>query len=80
MNKSRRKRIADSLSILQSSREQIKNAIEEEKLALSKVPDDDDNEEKRDAMDEIISGLEDALSSLDEAIEALEGADFWKKR
>lgn len=76
MNKSRRKRIADSLSILQSSREQIKNAIEEEKLALSKVPDDDDNEEKRDAMDEIISGLEDALSSLDEAIEALEGADF----
>ena len=76
MNKSRRKRIADSLSILRTSREQINTALEEEKLALSKVPDEDDNEEKRDAMDEIISGLEDALSSLDEAIEALEGTDF----
>ena len=76
MNKSRRKRIAESLSSLQSSRELINTALEEEKLALSKVPDDDDNEEKRDAMDEIISGLEDALSSLDEAIEALEGTDF----
>lgn len=76
MNKSRRKRIADSLSSLQTSRELLNTALEEEKLALSKVPDDDDNEEKRDAMDEIISGLEDALSSLDEAIEALEGTDF----
>ena len=76
MNKSRRKRIADSLSSLQTSRELLNTALEEEKLALSKVRDDDDNEEKRDAMDEIISGLEDALSSLDEAIEALEGADF----
>ena len=52
------------------------SALEEEKLALSKVPDDDDNEEKRDAMDEIISSLEDALSSLEEALEILEGADF----
>ena len=76
MNKSRRKRIADSLSSLQTSRELLNTALEEEKLALSKVPDDDDNEEKCDAMDEIISGLEDAFSSLDEAIEALEGADF----
>lgn len=76
MNKSRRKRITDSLSSLQTSRELLNTALEEEKLALSKVPDDDDNEEKRDAMDEIISGLEDAISSLDEAIEALEGTDF----
>lgn len=76
MNKSRRIRIADSLSTLQASRERIKTALEEEKHALSKVPDDDDNEEKRDAMDEIIFNLEDVLSSLDEAIDTLESADF----
>ena len=76
MNKSRRKRINDSLDKLLSSRGQLQIALEEEKIALSNVPDDDDNEEKRDAMDDIITGLEDAISSLNEAIDVLSGADF----
>ena len=76
MNKSRRKRIDESLNKLADAQAAIKKALEEEKLALAKVPDDDDNGEKREAMDEIISSLEDVLSSLDEAIDTLEDADF----
>lgn len=76
MNKSRRKRINESLNRLTYSQDAIKIALEEEKQALSKVPDDDDNEDRRDAMEEIISNLEDVLSSLDDAISTLENADF----
>lgn len=54
----------------------MEKALEEEKAALAKVPDDDEHEDMRDAMDEIITGLEDALSSLKDALDTLNNADF----
>ena len=76
MNNSRRKRINQSVLILTGAHERMQKALDEEKAALAKIPDTEENEEKRDAMDEIISSLEDALSSLDDAIDTLENADF----
>lgn len=76
MNNSRRKRINQSVLILTGAQERMQKALDEEKAALAKIPDTEENEEKREAMDEIISNLEDALSSLDDALETLDNADF----
>ena len=54
----------------------MKKALEEEKIALARVPDTEDNETKMEAIDDIITGLDDALSSLNDAIDTLENADF----
>lgn len=76
MNNSRRKRINQSVLILTGAQERMQKALDEEKAALAKIPDTEENEEKREAMDEIISNLEDALSSLDDALDTLDNADF----
>lgn len=76
MNNSRRKIINQSILSLTGAQERMQKALDEEKAALARVPDDDEYEEMRDAMDEIITGLEDALSSLGEALDTLNGADF----
>lgn len=76
MNNSRRKRINQSIMTLTGAKERMQKALDEEKAAFAKIPDTEENEEKRDAMDEIISNLEDALSSLDDAIQTLDNADF----
>lgn len=62
--------------MLKGAQVRMQKALTEEKAALSRIPDDDDHEEMRDAIDEIISNLEDAISSLDDAIGTLDGADF----
>lgn len=54
----------------------MQKALDEEKAALAKIPDTEENEEKRDAMDEIITSLEDALSSMEDALDTLDNADF----
>ena len=61
---------------LTGAKERMQKALDEEKAAFAKIPDTEENEERRDAMDEIISNLEDALSSLDDAIQTLDNADF----
>ena len=76
MNNSRRKRINQSLLTLKGAQERMKKALEEEKIALARVPDTEDNETKMEAIDDIITGLDDALSSLNDAIDTLENADF----
>lgn len=76
MNKARRNKISDSILALKGAQERLCKAMEEEKIALARIPDTDENEERREAMDEIITGLEDTLSSLGDAIDTLEGADF----
>lgn len=76
MNNSRRKKINQSILSLTGAQERMQKALDEEKAALDRVPDDDEHEEMRDAMDEVITGLEDALSSLGEALDTLNGADF----
>lgn len=76
MNNSRRKRINQSILALTGAQQRMQKALDEEKAALARIPDDDDHEEMRDAIDEIISGLDDAISSLGDALDTLNGADF----
>ena len=73
MNNSRRKTIARSLATLQKAHEKLQAALEEEKKALQNIPDDDD---QRDAIDELIGNLEEGISTLGDAIESLDSADF----
>lgn len=76
MNNSRRKRINQSILALTSAKDKMQKALDEEKAALARISDDEDNEEMRDEMDEIISNLEESLSSLQDAIDTLNNADF----
>lgn len=76
MNNSRRKKINQSILSLTDAQERMQKTLAEEKAALARVLEDDEYEEMRDAMDEIITGLEDALSSLGDALDTLNSADF----
>lgn len=76
MNNSRRKRINNSIATLTDAQSKLQKALDEEKAALSKVPDTEENEDQREAMDGIISNLDDALTSLGDALDTLNNADF----
>lgn len=76
MNNSRRKRINQSIATLTNAQDKMRKALEEEKAALARIPDDDDHEEMRDAIDDIISNLDEALSNLGDAIDTLNNAGF----
>lgn len=76
MNNARRKTIARSLATLQDAHAKLQAALEEEKKALKNIPDDDDHEDQRDAIDELIGNLEEGISTLGDAIDNLESADF----
>ena len=76
MNNSRRKRINNSIATLTDAQSMLQKALDEEKAALDKVPDTEENEDKREVMDEIISNLDDALTSLGDALDTLNNADF----
>lgn len=76
MNNSRRKKITESITSLKEAKSKLKQAHNEEKLALEKIPDDDEYDDMRWGMDEIISGLEDTLSSLEDALNSLENIDL----
>ena len=76
MNNSRRKRINQSVSSLIDAKSKLQTILSEEQKALNGLPNDDEYDDMRDGMEEIISGLEDTLSSLDDTIDTLEGADF----
>ena len=76
MNNARRKVIAKSLATLQEAHAKLQSALEEEKQALKNIPDDDDHEEQRDAIDELIGNLDEGITTLSEAIDNLESTDF----
>lgn len=76
MNKARRKRINESIIILTDAQIKLNKALEEEKSALARIANDEDKEDQRDAMEEIISNLEDAVSNLEETLDTLNNADF----
>lgn len=76
MNNSRRKRINASISELEDAKLKLENVLSEEQEALSRLPDDDEYDDMRDGMEEIISGLEDTLSSLEDVLCTLYGAVF----
>lgn len=76
MNNSRRKRINASISELEDAKVKLENVLSEEQEALSRIPDNDEYDDMRDGMEEIISGLEDTLSGLEDVLCTLDGADF----
>jgi exonuclease VII small subunit len=76
MNNSRRKRITESITSLKEAKSKMEQALKEEKLALEKVPNDDEYDDMRWGMDDIISGLEDTISNLEDALNSLECIDL----
>ena len=76
MNNSRRKRINESISLLEDDQQKLKVVLDEEQDALSSLPDDEEYDDMRDGMDNLISELDDTITSLEEALDTLNGADF----
>lgn len=76
MNNSRRKRINESIKLLEDAQSKLKTILDEEQKALSSLPDNDEYDDMRDGMDDIISGLEETLSSLDDTLSTLDGLDL----
>ena len=76
MNNSRRKRINESISLLEDAQQKLKVVLDEEQDALSSLPDDEKYDDMRDGMDNLISELDDTITSLEEALDTLNGADF----
>jgi soluble cytochrome b562 len=76
MNNSRRKRINESISLLEDAQQKLKVVLDEEQDALSSLPDDEEYDDMRDGMDNLISELDDTITSLEEALDTLNGADF----
>lgn len=76
MNKARRKTIANSLEQLETVLPILKKALEAESEAYKQIPDDEENEDRISAVEELMDNLENAISSLEEAINALESVDF----
>ena len=76
MNNSRRKRINESISLLEDAQQKLKVVLDEEQDALSSLPDDEEYDDMRDGMDNLISEMDDTITSLEEALDTLNGADF----
>lgn len=76
MNNSRRKRINQCIVDLNDAHTKLKTMLDEEQKALAKIPDDEEYDDMRDGMDEIVTGLDDLLPTLQDAIDTLEGAEF----
>jgi len=76
MNNSRRKRINESIKLLEDAQAKLKKALDEEQNALSSLPEDEEYDDMRDGMDDVISSLENTLSSLDDALSTLNDSDF----
>jgi len=76
MNNSRRKRINESISLLEDAQQKMKVVLDEEQDALSSLHDDEEFDDMRDGMDNLISELDDTITSLEEALDTLNGADF----
>lgn len=76
MNKARRKAISNSLDKLITALPILKKALEVEKEAFSEIPDDEENEDRISAKEELIDNLDNAISSLEDAINTLEETDF----
>ena len=76
MNNSRRKRISESIRLLEDAKEKLNKVLYDEKDALSKLPDDEEYDDMRDGMGDLIVELDDTISSLEDALGTLNDADF----
>ena len=76
MNNSRRKRINGSIMVLKEAQAKLEVVLREEQIALTMLSDDEEYNDMRNGMEEIITGLEELMPTLQDAIDSLEGADF----
>lgn len=76
MNKARRKIIAVSLADLKKALTDLKSIYDEETTSLDRIPENDDNAERKEAVAELLGSIDDAMNCLREAIDTLEGADL----
>lgn len=77
MNNSRRKRISKCIADLNDAYAQLSAILDEEQKALAKVPEDNDEyDDMRNGMEEIVNGIDELLPTLQDAIDTLEAADF----
>lgn len=76
MNKSRRKIVESSIASLKESYKKLEAIHAAENEYLGRIPENDENEDKIEAISELVEHLDDAISSLRDAIDTLEGGDF----
>ena len=76
MNNSRRKRINESIGLLEEAYGQLNMVLSDEQKALSKLSNDEEYDDMRYGMEDFISELEDTISSLEDALGTLNDADF----
>ena len=76
MNNSRRKIIASNLAELRQTKSILTVILSEESESLKRIPDDEENAERKVAVEELIGYIEEALESLENAIDILDGADL----
>lgn len=76
MNNQRRKVIAKSIEKLNRAKQMLEDVKSSEEKAVKAVPLDDDFDSKRDAMEDIVDNLDNVISSIEEAISTLDNTDF----
>ena len=76
MNKKRRERLKQAISLLESAYEIISQAAEEEQDCFDNLPENLQESDRGERMEEAISELENATEKIDEVKESVENAMF----
>ena len=78
MNNARRKEIARSITELSNIKQNLSEIYEKESAALTsqKEISNEDDEDKIEALKDLLQNIEEAISSVEECLDTLESADF----
>ena len=78
MNNARRKEIARSIAELTNIKQSLAEIHEKESTALASLQEisNEEDEEKVEALDELLQNLEEAINSVEECLDTLESAEF----
>lgn len=78
MNNARRKEIARSIAELTNIKQSLSEIHEKESTALASLQEisNEEDEEKVDALNELLQNLEEVISSVEECLDTLESAEF----
>ena len=78
MNNARRKEIARCIVELTKIKQELSEIHEKESAALANLQEHstEDDEERIDAIDEVLGYIEDTVNSIEECLDTLECADF----
>ena len=78
MNNARRKEIARSIEELTNIKKSLSEIHENESAALASLQEisNEEDEEKVEALEDLLQNLEEAINSVEECLDTLESADF----